>query len=171
MSDGTAPGRRTRAALPDDAGALFSLSVAAIRRAAADHYTSAQLEAWAATRSVDGHRRMIERTSAFVAVDEHGDVAGFATVALQPVAGLVAGELDQLFVAPEHAGRGAARLLVAEVEAVALAAGLIRLVTHASWRAVPVFERLGFTQVEVETVQVGGEVLTRALMQKPLRPA
>jgi putative acetyltransferase len=160
---------RTRPAVPEDAEALYSLSLAAIRQAAAGHYTGAQLEAWAATRSVAGHRRMIERTTAFVAVDEHGDVAGFATLALQPVDRLAAGEVDQLFVGPEHGGRGAARLLMAEVEAAARAAGLARLVTHASWRAVPVFERLGFVQVEVETVPLGGEVLTRALMRKDLR--
>ena len=47
-------------------------------------------------------------------------------------------------------------------------AGPLELITHASWRAVPVFQRLGFRQVEVETVHVGDQVLTRALMRKRL---
>lgn len=34
--------------------------------------------------------------------------------------------------------------------------------------AVPVFERLGYRQVEVETVSLDDQVLTRARMRKPL---
>jgi len=59
-------------------------------------------------------------------------------------------------------------LLLSAVERAARDAGLADLVTHASWRAVPVFERHGFVQVEVETVRIGDQQLTRALMRKPL---
>jgi putative acetyltransferase len=162
------PRLRVRPAVPDDAEELHSLSTASIRRAAASHYSAAELEAWVATRSVAGHRRMLERTAAFVVVDETEDMAGFATVALQPTGTLERGEVDQLFVSPEHGGRGAARLLLATVEATARDAGVTSLSTHASWRAVPVFERLGFTRVEVETVPIGDQVLTRVLMRKRL---
>ena len=70
------PRLRVRPAVPDDAEELHSLSTASIRRAAASHYSAAELEAWVATRSVAGHRRMLERTAAFVVVDETEDVAG-----------------------------------------------------------------------------------------------
>ena len=97
-----------------------------------------------------------------------GGVAGFASVALAAVDGLVPGEVDQLFVHPSVGGRGVARALLREVEALARTAGLPALVTHASWRVAPVFERAGFRQVEVESVTVDGEVLTRARMVRAL---
>jgi putative acetyltransferase len=148
-----------------DAPVLAELSRAAI--GSADVYTPAQRTAWASRRSVVAHLRFIEVTRVLVASVD-GAVAGFASVALSPVDGLVAGEVDQLFVHPSFGGRGVARALLAEVESAARAAGLASLVTHASWRAVPVFERSGWRQEEVESVTLDGEVLTRARMSKRL---
>lgn len=156
-----------RPALVDDAAELQELSTEAILRSAAEHYTEAQLQAWAGRRSVQAHVRMIERTTAFVATDQDR-IVGFATVALDDRHGLAPGEVDQLFVRPDAGGRGVARRLLSTVEQTARAAGLTELVTHASWRAVPVFQRLGFAPVEVETATVGAQELTRALMRKPL---
>ena len=148
-----------------DAPVLAEVSRAAI--GSADVYTPAQRAVWASRRSVAAHLRFIEVASVLVALVD-GAVAGFASVALSPVDGLVAGEVDQLFVHPSFGGRGVARALLAEVESAARAAGLASLVTHASWRAVPVFERSGWRQEEVESVTLDGEVLTRARMSKPL---
>jgi putative acetyltransferase len=156
-----------RAAVVGDAAGMYAVSAAAILGSAAGAYTGAQLRAWVGRRSVAGHVAMVERTTAFVA-EEDGAVVGFATVALEAGHGLVAGEVDQLFVRPEAGGRGVARALLAAVEDAARGAGLTGLVTHASWRAVPVFERYGYEQVEVETVAVGDQELTRALMRKRL---
>jgi putative acetyltransferase len=113
---------------------------------------------------------MIEETHAVVAVDG-AVVAGFASVALEARGGLQRGEVDQLFVHPDSGGRGAARLLLTAVEDAARAAGIPELVTHASWRAAPVFHRLGYRQVQTETVRVDDQELTRALMRKLLPPA
>ena len=154
-----------RPASPADAVVLAELSRAAI--GAAEVYTPAQRVAWASRRSVAAHLRFIEVTRVLVASVD-GVVAGFASVALAPVDGLVAGEVDQLFVDPASGGRGVARALLSAVESTARSSGLASLVTHASWRAVPVFERAGFRQVEVESVLLDGEVLTRALMLKSL---
>jgi putative acetyltransferase len=154
-----------RPASPADAVVLAELSRAAIE--ASEVYTLAQRVAWASRRSVAAHLRFIEVTRVLVASVD-GVVAGFASVALAPVDGLVAGEVDQLFVDPASGGRGVARALLSAVESTARSSGLASLVTHASWRAVPVFERAGFRQVEVESVTLDGEVLTRALMRKSL---
>ncbi len=163
-----ASGFRVRRAAIADADALQALSRASIRRLAASHYSGPQREAWAATRSVTGHRRMIRETTVLVVVDTAGAVAGFASVALTPTGRLQRGEVDQLFVSPEHEGRGVAGLLLRAIEDAAAGAGVTELTTHASWRAVPVFERRGFRQVEVETVRIGDQALTRALMRKRL---
>lgn len=156
-----------RPAAPGDAAQLHEVSQEAILRSAAGHYEPGPLQAWAGRRSVAGHERMVERTTVYVAEDA-GRIAGFVAVALEPGHGLVAGEVDQLFVRPEAGGRGIARLLLTEAERAARAAGLTELGTHASWRAVPVFERHGFTRLETETVRVGDHELTRARMRKPL---
>ncbi len=165
----TAPATIRRAAA-DDAAAMHALSVAAIRESAAEHYEERQLAAWAARRTLDGHRRMVADTAAFVAVVEDR-VIGFATVALDPVGTLVAGEVDQLFVHPSYGGRGAARALLSAVATAAREAGLAELVTHASWRAAPVFERLGYRRERVETVHLAGIRMTRVLMRGPTTTA
>ncbi|MGY1649633.1 GNAT family N-acetyltransferase [Geodermatophilus sp. SYSU D01119] len=156
-----------RPATADDAPRLAEVSRAAIEESAAGHYTAAQLAAWAARRTVAAHRRYVEVTAVVVA-EAGGEVAGFASVALTAVDGLVPGEVDQLFVDPSAGGRGVARALLGAVEARARGAGLAALRTHASWRAAPVFERVGFRQVAVESVTVDGEELTRARMVKEL---
>jgi putative acetyltransferase len=143
---------------------MHALSLSAIRESAAEHYEEHQLAAWAARRTLEAHRRMVVETTAFVAVVED-QVVGFATVALEPVGALVAGEVDQLFVHPSSGGGGVARALLTEVATAARGAGLTGLVTHASWRAAPVFERLGYRRELVETVHLDGVAISRVLMR------
>ena len=113
---------------------------------------------------------MIADTAAFVAVVEDR-LVGFATVALAPVGALVRGEVDQLFVDPSYGGRGVARALLTAVATAAEQAGLAELVTHASWRAAPVFERLGYRREEVETVDLDGIPISRVRMRCPTTTA
>jgi putative acetyltransferase len=156
-----------RRAVAQDAAELCALSVDAIRGSAATHYTAGQREAWARRCTVDGHRRLIETTLTLVA-GRAGAVAGFASLALHPVDDLVRGEVDRLYVSPDHGGRGVGAALLRAVEEAAQADGIDELGTHASWRAVPVFERFGYEQVEMESVRLDDELLTRARMRKGL---
>ena len=55
-------------------------------------------------------------------------MAGFANVALDGIGTLQHGEVDQLFVTPDHGGRGVARLLLHAVERAAREHGLARLI-------------------------------------------
>lgn len=158
-----------RLARPEDAQVICDLSRRAIQVSAAGHYTLRQLRAWAGRRTVAAHERMIRDTTVLVAVDEVNEaVMGFASIALSRVGALEDGEVDQLFVHPACGGRGIAPALLAEIEAAAHVAGLAQLVTHASWRALPVFERCGYRRVDVETVHIEGVELTRVRMIKPL---
>lgn len=171
VADDSSPGLRATATVRradvTDAAALHGLSLRAIRSSASAHYDTAQLDAWAGRRTVEGHVRMISTTVVLVA-EAGAEPAGFCSVALEAVGGLQAGEVDQLFVAPEHGGRGVARLLLTAVADLARTAGLTQLSTHASWRAVPVFERMGYRRIEVETVHLDGSALTRVLMRARL---
>ena len=156
-----------RTAGEQDASLLYQLSLDAIHDSAAGHYTRDQLRAWTGRRSVSEHSWMIRNTEVLVA-EVDGALAGFCSVALQAVGSLEPGEVDQLFVHPDHGGRGVARVLLAAVAALARDAGLSELHTHASWRAEPAFARLGYERVEVESVDIDGVVLTRVRMRKTL---
>ncbi|MFG1926911.1 GNAT family N-acetyltransferase [Cryptosporangium sp. NPDC048952] len=145
-----------------DAETIYALSLRAIRGSAAEHYTPDQLEAWVSARSVDQHRALIEHTRTLIAMVD-GEPAGFVAVALEPWNTLERGEVDQLFVDPAYGGRGVARALLDAVADVAT-------VTHASWRAAPVFERNGYLPEETETVHLNDQTLTRVRMRRTPRP-
>jgi putative acetyltransferase len=135
----------------------------AIHTSAAEHYSPEELAAWSSLRTVAGHSRMIAETYLLVA-ELDGALAGFAN--LETDSGLV----DQLFVRPGCGGRGVARSLLLGLEEKAVALRLPALVSHASRRAVGVFERSGYLRVELERVTVTGLVLERYHVRKALVP-
>jgi putative acetyltransferase len=126
--------RRANAA---DAPAVHALRQRAIRESTAGLYEPGAVEAWATGSSEDDVRRKIAATTGFVAVRD-GEVAGWAA--------LEGSVVDQLYVRPDHGGRGIARRLYSEVEDHARAQGLTELTAVASLRAAPVFLALGFTE-------------------------
>jgi putative acetyltransferase len=150
-----------RRGAPADAAALHRLSLRAIETSAAEHYSPQERAAWSSLRSVAGHALMIAETYLLVA-EVDGEVAGFAN--LETDSGLV----DQLFVDPSSGGRGVARRLLDGLESQAVALRLPALVSHASRRAVGVFERCGYQRVELERVTVAGLVLERYHVRKEL---
>jgi len=111
---------------------------------------------------------MIRETTVLVAVDTAGCRRGLRIRRLDADRQAQARRGRPAVRRPGARGRGVARLLLRAIQAAATEAGVTELTTHASWRAAPVFERLGFRQVEIETVQVGDQMLTRALMRKLL---
>jgi putative acetyltransferase len=126
-----------RRATAADARAVHSLRQRAIRESTAGLYEPDAVEAWAAGSSEHDVRRKIAATDGFVAVCD-GEVVGWAA--------LDGSVVDQLYVRPDHGGRGVARRLYAEVEDHARAQGLTELTAVASLRAAPVFLALGFTE-------------------------
>lgn len=86
-------------------------------------------------------------------------VAGF--MSLEPV-----GYVDFAYIRPASQGRGLFRQLFAWIEQDSIARGNERLWVHASLMAQPAFAAMGFTVVEHEVVQIDGEHLARARMEK-----
>lgn len=78
------------------------------------------------------------------------------------------GLVDQLFVAPNSGGRGVARALLDSLADEAVSRGTSHLDSHASKRAVAVFERCGYHRVATERVDVEGEVLERYHVRRDL---
>lgn len=146
---------------PADAAALSALYAASVRELGARDYSPAQVEAWASlTPSAEGlAARMADGRTRLVAVRQA--VVGF--IDIEPD-----GHIDLLYVAPEAAGQGVARLLLDTAEALASAGGATRLYAEASETARPVFERLGFSVTARRDFEVAGVAIHNWAVEKPL---
>ena len=157
-----APGITVRGYQPQDAAPTRGVFHAAVRRTALSHYTPAQVRAWAPDE-VDLDRWSHRRATAWtiIALDA-GDVAGFADLT-------EAGEMDMLFVHPDHARRGIATALIADVVREARRRGLRRVEVRASRVLQPLLDRLGFTVAENRPHnRLGDQVLANAAMHLDL---
>ena len=135
----------------------------AVRRGAADWYTEAQRIAWAPV-IIDlldwTARRLRHRT--WVA-ERRGEVIGFTDLTSD-------GEIDMLYVHPEHTRSGVGRALLDEAERCAREADMPELHARASLVGEPVFRRHGFDVVRKVWVDLRGERLAQVLMHKLLEP-
>ena len=158
-SDGRVGLRRYQDA---DASATWQVFHAAVRRTARARYSAAQVAAWAPDE-VDADRWAHRRAAAWTLVALDGErVVGFADLTEQ-------GELDMLFVHPDHARRGFATRLVAAVVAEAGRRRLPRVEVRASRVLQPLLERLGFVLDEdVPVNHVRGQVLANARLHLDL---
>lgn len=138
-----------------DAEAIAAITLAAIRVTALAAYSPPQVAAWSARFSP---ARVLEWSEQghliLVAVN-----AGNHPLAYTMLEG--SGHLDMLYCHPEHGGKGLARALLAEAEAIARRQGVARLFTEASELARPVFERAGYQVLnrrDFSILHEGGEI-------------
>ncbi len=146
-----------------DAAATWEVFHAAVRHTAVAHYSAAQVAAWAPDE-VDADRWACRRARAWTLLAVNGkQVAGFADLT-------DAGELDMLFVHPQHAREGIATRLVAAVVTEARHRGLSRVEVRASRVLQPLLERLGFVLDEdYPANRIGDQVLANARLHLTLR--
>ncbi|QFT77811.1 GNAT family N-acetyltransferase [Erythrobacter sp. THAF29] len=146
-----------------DAQALADITLAAIRAVGARHYSSEQVDAWAARHP--GPRRFLERArggSHILVAADHDDLA-VAYSLLEPD-----GHLDMLFCHPDHTRRGLADDLLGFSERHARREGITRLYTEASELARPVFERAGYALQHRREFEIDGIAIHNYAMEKPL---
>ncbi len=146
-----------------DAAATWEVFHAAVRHTARARYSAAQAAAWAPDE-VDADRWARRRAAAWtlVAVNDE-QVVGFADLT-------DAGELDMLYVHPDHAREGVATRLLAAVVTEAKHRGLLRVEVRASRPLQPLLERLGFVLDEDNPAnRIGDQVLANARLHLPLR--
>lgn len=124
-------------------------------------YTEAQRAAWVPEPRTGQAwaERLSGQTILIAEVDD--EIAGFMSLAEKDY-------LDFAYVLPARRGTGLFRALYQRIETCALDQGCQRIWVHASLMAEPAFARMGFRQLERETVVIGDEKLDRFVMEKQL---
>lgn len=144
-----------RAYRDDDFSTLCQIFLRAVRETASQHYSPAQIDAWAQVDDARWRQKMA--TSRVLVAEKEGEVVGFITA--------VDRYIDLLFVTPTHSRQGVASALLAELFAL-IPTGT--LTVEASITARGCFERLGFSVLRRQQVELRGENFTNYLMiRKP----
>ena len=144
-----------------DTRAVANVYRTSVRGLGAQHYTPAQIEAWAS--SADD-------------LDSLGTKLGYGITLVSVEGSMIAafGELlpwdhvSLLYTAPRFARRGHATAIYAQLEATARKRSVKRLTTTASHLSKPFFEKNGFALTEIEHTEFGGANFERFKMEKQL---
>ncbi|BDI61058.1 GNAT family N-acetyltransferase [Qipengyuania nanhaisediminis] len=154
-----------------DAAALADLTLAAIRSLGAERYSDEQVAAWA-SRHGTADRFVVRAATGdaiFVASDADDRPVAYALVGMR---GKEVGHVDMLYCHPDHARKGLADELLAQVEHHCRAHKVTRLFTEASELARGPFERAGYTVTHRRDFAIpheGREVaIHNYAMEKPL---
>ncbi len=124
-------------------------------------YTSEQVSVWALQADFDflWLEKITETHFLLAFMDE--ELAGFASLTDSC-------NVEMLYTSKVHQGRGVAKRLITELEAEARHRNAEWLVTDASKTARPVFEKMGFTLVREQQVELRGAVFTNYKLMKDL---
>ena len=155
---------RIRPYRPADAAPLLAVFQDSVCRSAHEHYSSAQLAAWAPDQT--DLRAWADRRASHPTwvAEAEGEAIGFIDLESD-------GHLDMLYVKAAFQGRGVASALLETVLSAARVQGLGRIFTEASLTAQPFFARHGFQVLGEQMVERHGQKLVNVRMEKPLREA
>jgi len=161
MSATAHPTIAMRPFLPADAPLLAEIFRASIDELAADDYSDAQREAWAA--AADDEAAFGERLAKQLTLvgTMEGSPVGFASLKAPDV-------IDMLYVHPAAGENGVATMLVNALEKLAAARGAAKLTADVSDSAVEFFRKRGFVPQTRNTRPLGGEWLANTTMEKKL---
>lgn len=154
------PTTHIRTATESDADDICRIFRDSVRQMGRVCYTSAQTDVWAGGISPEICLARIQ-TGQVIIAEVEGEPAGWAQ--FDPSTG----EVDMLYVSPEHARRGIGTALMRRIEQIAGEQGIIRLHLRASLNAVPFYRQMGFTEVETLIHRTpGGTEFTCVNMEK-----
>lgn len=150
---------RVRTYTDQDLAPIIALFTETVWQVNSRDYTPEQIEAWA-PRKTDPDRWRTRLTGLSIIVAEvDGQIAGFCGFA-------ETGHIDFLYVDHRLQRRGLASALYQYAENELRARCVNRLFTEASITARPFFERMGFSVVREQMVQVRGTELRNHAMEK-----
>ncbi|MFT6714244.1 MAG: RimJ/RimL family protein N-acetyltransferase/ribosomal protein S18 acetylase RimI-like enzyme [Planctomycetota bacterium] len=149
---------------PGDAPSIGRIYRDAVHQIAKEHYTQAQLKAWA-PRQVDYPKweARCEEKQPFLAMAGM-EIAGFLELDLEATEAHV----DCAYVNPRFARMGAISILIEHALGICRSKGLTAVRVEASECARPLFEKYGFQVLELQQVEVRGEVLSNSRMRLEL---
>lgn len=146
----------------EDLDELIQVFRDAIRLNANEHYSAAQLDAWAKKADDrDAFAASLDEGWVRVAVDDDG-IVGFAQINMP-------GHIAMLHTAPRVARQGVGTLLLDDMLALGEAMGADVLTVEASSVARDLFAFFGFTETATEVVERHGVSFTRHLMQRSMK--
>ncbi len=145
----------------EDAPTLWALFFNTVRNVNRRDYTEQQVKAWA-QEGFDSQLWLKKMISIQPFVAELDDViVGYSDV--QP-----SGLVDHFFCHHEYQGQGVGRALMTHVIRQAEAKGRDRIYSEVSITARPFYERMGFTVVNEQQIEVRGATLTNYVMERHL---
>ena len=126
-----------RRARQEDRGAIWHVHTRAIREVCRSHYSERELQIWTEVLKPDRYTEQIRKGPFYVAVQD-GSIIGFGNLNQK------SGEIEALYVAPDHVGRGVGMGILQALENVALNSGLKLLRLSSSLNAVRFYEMAGY---------------------------
>ena len=149
-----------------DADAIWRVHTRSIRALARDHYRPDQIDAWVAGLRPSLYHPLIADQRIWV-TEQGAPLSAFVQLNART------GELEGLYVAPDHTGQGLGRRLVRFAEAQARQAGHVQIHLSAAANAVAFYAHLGYRAVGRTThcLPAGGQLectdMQRGLPQDP----
>ncbi|OLU35469.1 GNAT family N-acetyltransferase [Pseudomonas sp. PA27(2017)] len=125
-----------RPASRSDAEAAFDIRRQAIRHQCSIVYTAEQISVWTEMPLTDGYRDSVEQNYHIACNDEQPVATGFID--------LQSGEIGAIFVLPAFMEQGIGRRVLAHLEQLALAAGLVDIHLDATPNAAAFYRRCGY---------------------------
>lgn len=97
-----------------DGEMLCRLQIASIQHFCKNFYSSAAIEGWIKSKSAASYQNLGE-TRCLIVAEEKLEIVGFGLLSLHNA------HIDNLYVAPNHAGKGYGKILLQKLEAIAQA--------------------------------------------------
>jgi N-acetylglutamate synthase-like GNAT family acetyltransferase len=126
-----------RRARQEDKGALWHIHTRAIREVCKSHYSERELQIWTNVLKPARYEEAIKKGPFYVAV-EGGSIIGFGNLNQK------SGEIEALYVDPDHVGRGVGMLILEALENAAMNSGLKLLRLSSSLNAVKFYQMAGY---------------------------
>lgn len=145
---------------PQDCPALVQLFKDTVFTINKQHYSPAQLTAWAGNVTPDDWAQSLLNNTTVVAQCGNS-IAGFGD--------LEGNTINRLYIHKNFQRQGIAKAILLYLEEIALLRGTTELTTYASITAKPFFEKMGYTTQYEQQVERKGILLTNYAMHKNLQ--
>ena len=163
----------------EDSERIYQIHTSAIKQLCSSHYGEKEISTWAGKQKRETYIPFLERGDIIVA-KKNGIVVGFIHHILHNKETNTSEsclkecsdnklEIKGLFIDPSFARNGLGRLLIKEVETIAMKKDVGIMSVSASLNSLPFYQKMGFEEVERKSHQITCQCLVECVtMVKPL---